>query len=219
MRGDCIACSPHPLQLHTDREQESWNALFTVPKQKACGSAALSKRLAMQEQRRAACRLESPVAADLLGDGVLLGPAALRTATQQWCDIAECEMHLATDLFSWLRRAGTKVLWLVELQAQLTKVAAHAACCALVSTRVVCFRVHDGSRPRMKLQSCCSAAAVGRRQGCLTILLTAGKSPSVPESDYLLAAHNRKFTVIRKSNVVQHVCCFSFDVVSEAQNC
>ena len=82
----------------------------------------------MQEHRRAACKLESPVAADLLGGGVLLDPVALRTATQRWCDIAERELHLATDQFSWLRTAGTKVLWLVELQPQ---VAAHAVCCCV----------------------------------------------------------------------------------------
>jgi hypothetical protein len=82
----------------------------------------------MQEQRRAACTLGLPVAADLLADGRLLDPAALRTATQQWCDIAESELHLATDQYSWLRTAGTKVRWLVELRP---KVAFHAACCCV----------------------------------------------------------------------------------------
>lgn len=87
-----------PDQLHS-RERESWSALFTSPKQKACGSAALKNRLEMQEHRRAACKLGSPVAADLLGDGELLDPAALRTATQQWCDMAKSELHLAADHF------------------------------------------------------------------------------------------------------------------------
>ena len=108
MRGDCIARSPHP---HGTRS-ESWSALFTVQMQKECGSAALSKRLEMQEHRRAACRLQSPVAADLPGDGDLLDPAALRTAAQRWCDIAERELHLATVQFSWFR---TREQWLVDL--------------------------------------------------------------------------------------------------------
>lgn len=60
-------------QLHTPHKPESWSALFTFQKQKACGSAALNKRLEMQEHCRAACELESPVAADLLGDGDSVG--------------------------------------------------------------------------------------------------------------------------------------------------
>lgn len=92
-----------------------WSALFTVPKQKECGSAALSKRPEMQEHGRAACRLESPVAADLSGDDELMDPAALRTATQPWCDMAGRELQLATAKFSWLRTAGTKEQRLVEL--------------------------------------------------------------------------------------------------------
>lgn len=91
--------------------------LHMVQKQKACRSAALSKRRKMQEHCRAACKLESPVAADLLCDGDLLDPAALQTATQRWCDIAERKLHLAPAHFSWLRRAGTEVFWLVELSS------------------------------------------------------------------------------------------------------
>ena len=53
----------------------------------------------MQEQRRAACTLRSPAAADLLGDGGLLDPVAF---TQRWCDIAENELHFAATQFSWV---------------------------------------------------------------------------------------------------------------------
>jgi hypothetical protein len=148
---------------------ESWSALFTVQMQKQCGSAALSKRLEMQEHRRAACRLQSPVAADLPGDGELLDPAALRTATQRWCDIAERELHLATAQFSWSRTAATREQRLVDL---VPKVAEQLA---LVSTKVVCFMFLLGSD---RVLSC--RVATSCRQGCLTILLMAGRLYSVP---------------------------------------
>lgn len=107
------ATKPGPTPHGT--RSESWSALFTVQMQKECGSAALTKRLEMQEHRRAACRLQSPVAADLPGDDELLDPAALRTAMQRWCDIAERELHLATAQFSWFRTAATREQWLVDL--------------------------------------------------------------------------------------------------------
>ncbi|KAF1924362.1 uncharacterized protein M421DRAFT_95462 [Didymella exigua CBS 183.55] len=102
----CEVTALHAHRTHAERRlpphrtrSESWSALFTVQMQKECGSAALSKRREMQEHRRAACRLKSPAAADLPGDGESLDPAALRTATQRWCDIAERELHLATARF------------------------------------------------------------------------------------------------------------------------
>lgn len=106
----------HAHRTHTERDSIRINStrnrarvvkrVVYVPMQKECGSAALNNRLEMQEHRRAICRLQSPVAADLLSDSELLDPAAPRTATQRWCDIAERELHLATAQVSWFRTAS-----------------------------------------------------------------------------------------------------------------
>ncbi|KAJ8108116.1 hypothetical protein OPT61_g8396 [Boeremia exigua] len=81
LQPDTGGCEVTALHLHRTRavhtagEQESWSALFTVPKQNACGGA-----LEMQEHGRAACNGR----ADLPADGVLLGPAALPSDGATW---------------------------------------------------------------------------------------------------------------------------------------
>jgi hypothetical protein len=221
------AASPHNTVITCVIQSRGALCLqFTVPKQKRCGSAALSERLEMDAAGTPSCVLhagwrQSPDAADLLDGSVVLNPAAFAdgyAAMVRHSRTRAARCHRASFLVE--RWWAPRFLCLVTLVRSLPRIIGTwpSSCNSTIIFTKTCV-----SECLLEV-ACMWRRRVAAASMHMSSLLLAGKLCSEPTSDELWDGSPRvevEVQMNRTSAVVPHLHArwFSFGVISVIPNC